>query len=63
MQYKKSKPVGTEKILKIENGKSSVEEHRLKGAKEEIEFFLRISFLIQCVRTKISPFSSLIAQN
>ena len=56
MHSKKNKPAGTEKIMKIGNGKAIVEKHKLKGSKEEVEsFFANLFFSIAC-KDKNFPF-------
>lgn len=57
MQPKKNKPVGTEKILKINNGKLSVEKYKLKGSKEEIESFFANLFFDTACKEKNFPFT------
>ncbi|MBW2066901.1 MAG: hypothetical protein JRJ03_18480 [Deltaproteobacteria bacterium] len=57
MQSKKNKPVGSEKILKIGNGKASVGKHKLKGTKEEIESFFANLFFSRARKEKNFPFT------
>lgn len=57
MQSKRFKPVGSEKMLKIDGEILSIGKHQLKGSKEEVESFFANLFFDTACKENNFPFS------